>query len=154
MKQPLMMPLIIAIVMWVLAIFGIALAQPEQNNGPGVAGVLWSVLQAIVNSEAVWAVVIAWLLALIPGPFRDIAAGLLAWLKEWAMSAMAQRQKSAATTAVLAAAQLIKPQTPAGNERAKQVALEVAGRLGIPPETASARIEAAFKEAKNEGLVK
>lgn len=120
----------------------------------------WEALNSITDNPAVWAILTAWVLSAVPGPFRGLVQGALGWIQALVGDLVDRQRDRYAETAVLEAARLAKTdQAPEetkqeSNDRARLEAIRVAENLGVPLEETSARVESAFRRAKREGLVR
>lgn len=120
----------------------------------------WEALNSITDNPAVWAILTAWVLSAVPGPFRGLVQGALGWIQALVGDLVDKRRDRYAETAVLEAARLAKTDKAPeetkqeSNDRARLEAIRVAENLGVPLEETSARVESAFRRAKREGLVR
>lgn len=123
----------------------------------------WEALNSITDNPAVWAILTAWVLSAVPGPFRGLVQGALGWIQALVGDLVDKRRDRYAETAVLEAARLAKTdkvefapadEKQSANDRARLEAIRVAENLGVPLEETSARVESAFRRAKREGLVR
>lgn len=125
-----------------------------------VTEILRAIFQAILGSPEAIAVIVAFILSVIPGPFKGIVSSFINWiLDRWRTSLEAKQEEKAdkvATIAVLSAqdvkAALVADDVPA--ERAGVLALDEAlttarayGLFDTDP-NAEARIRAKYQELK------
>lgn len=98
-----------------------------------------------LNSPAIIGPIVAYLLTLIPGPFRLIAKGIVNFLLEQAKEKLEAQAKAATKDAVDLAEQLGRD-----NVQKKELAVaHVQDRTGMDAKEASARVEAAVKQMKD-----
>lgn len=115
----------------------------------------------ILGNPAVMVPLVAWVLTLIPGPFRGIAEGVVKWLLEQARARLEATQQAKAEAAVRSAEDRMRPAKKAAtdalskqrtNDRALAEAIEDARRLGVLDD-AEPRVRAAFRRLKAAGEV-
>lgn len=126
-----------------------ALAWP-----PDLGQGFWTLLGALLNNEAATAILLLWLLSLVPSPWRGAVEALTRYLLE-------QLRKQAAERAVQAAYVEHRPdkaETPEDkqqrNRDAFAQAVDSVAKTGIPQEAAEELVRSAFNRLKADGLVR
>lgn len=126
-----------------------------------IAEVVQTILMAILNSPEAVAVLVTFILAVIPGPFKGLAQTVINWLLERLRNSMeTQREAKADAIAALAVRnaqdiknRLIASQVPDAGSKALDEALIVARQYGLfnnDPQ-GEARIRAKYQELKASG---
>lgn len=119
------------------------------------------VLIDFLNQAAIIGPLIAWILTLIPGPFRSIAHAVINWLLERARERLEQTANTKAEVAVLSAEDKLvdakqRANTAAAkreaNDRALRQAIEDAKRYGLVENTED-RVRAAYRRLKGAGML-
>ena len=125
-----------------------AQALPDLGQG------FWTLLGALLNNEAATAMLLLWLLSLVPSPLRGAVEALTRYLLE-------QLRKQAAERAVQAAYVEHRPdraETPEDKQQRNQdafaQAVDSVAKTGIPQEAAEEFVRSAFNRLKADGLVR
>jgi hypothetical protein len=140
---------------------GQAFAADSSVATPDFLSFLKQIAEFILNNPAITAPLTVWVLALIPGPLRGVAQAVLGWLLEQAKGKMADHAVRAAYDWHRPDLSPVNPQEndlipirQEENERAFEMAVTEAVKLGIPDHEAQTRVRSAFRELKASGQVK
>lgn len=127
--------------------------------------ILQSILQAILGSPEAMAVIVTFILSVVPGPFKGIIESLIKWLVEkFLATKQAKTEAKADTVATLAVRhaedikqQLIRQEVPKPEASAAALdeAIKVAREYGLfeNDPNGEARLRAKYQELKGQELV-